>query len=61
VFISAQTEGTSGDITGRILVGVEISENTASGGYTITTCQGRTEQVGGPAPSLAPVDRHPGS
>jgi hypothetical protein len=41
VYISAQNEGASGDITCRITVdGVVVSENTASGGYTIATCQG---------------------
>jgi len=41
VYISAQNEGATGDITCRITVdGVVISENTASGGYAIATCQG---------------------
>jgi hypothetical protein len=41
VYISAQNEGATGDITCRITVdGVVISENAASGGYAIATCQG---------------------
>jgi Mycobacterium membrane protein len=43
VYVSAQNMGPSGDITCRITVdGKVISENTASGGYTIATCQGST-------------------
>jgi hypothetical protein len=41
VYISAQNEDEFGDITCRITVdGVVISENAASGGYAIATCQG---------------------
>lgn len=43
VYLSAQNMGASGDITCRITVeGRVVSENTASGGYTIATCQGTT-------------------
>ena len=41
VYISAQNEGEFGDVTCRITVDDEvISENTASGGFAIATCQG---------------------
>jgi hypothetical protein len=43
VYISAQNMGDSGDITCRITVdGRVLSENTASGGYAIATCEGVT-------------------
>jgi hypothetical protein len=41
VYVSAQNSGASGTTTCRILVdGVVISQNTASGAYTIATCSG---------------------
>lgn len=41
VYISAQNEGESGDITCRITIdGVVVSENTAAGAYSIATCKG---------------------
>lgn len=41
VSIAAQNQGDSGTVTCRITVdGVVVSENTASGAYTIATCDG---------------------
>ena len=42
VYISVQNGQGLGSVTCRVTVdGVVVSENTATGGYTIATCQGR--------------------
>lgn len=42
LYISAQNQGGSGDITCRIEVnGIQVASNTASGAYAIASCDGR--------------------